>query len=122
LHTLKVVFLSSFYQALKKAKERHTMRLSDALEGKPVPRTPKITIADVDGYSEEELKMVKNPMSILDEFQSLGDFKSQMQTLQNSVVALRAQGRPISDLLKNWMFLGNPGTGKNVFFAEQFRC
>ena len=98
------------------------MRLNDAREGKPVPRTPKITIADVDGYSEEELKMVKNPMSILDEFQSLGDFKSQMQTLQNSVVGMRAQGRPISTLLKNWMFLGNPGTGKTFSLPIDSVC
>lgn len=98
------------------------MRLNDAREGKPVPRTPKITIADVDGYSEEELKMVKNPISILDEFQSLGDFKSQMQTLQNSVVGLKAQGRPISNLLTNWMFLGNPGTGKTFSLRNNFVC
>jgi hypothetical protein len=87
------------------------MRLSEAREGKPVPKTPKITIADVDGYSEEERKMVDNPMSILDEFESLGDFKIQMQTMQDSAAGLRAQGRPLGDLLKNWMFLGNPGTG-----------
>jgi hypothetical protein len=98
------------------------MRLNDAREGKPVPRTPKITIADVDGYSEEELKMVKNPISILDEFQSLGDFKSQMQTLQNSVVGLKAQGRPISNLLTNWMFLGNPGTGQTFSLRNNFVC
>ena len=98
------------------------MRLNDAREGKPVPRTPKITIADVEGYSEEELKMVKNPMSILDEFQSLGDFKSQMQTLQTSVVGMRAQGRPISNLLKNWMFLGNPGTGKTFSLPIDSVC
>ncbi len=98
------------------------MRLNDAREGKPVPRTPKITIADVDGYSEEELKMVKNPISILDEFQSLGDFKIQMQTLQNSVVGLKAQGRPISNLLTNWMFLGNPGTGKTFSLPNNSVC
>jgi hypothetical protein len=104
---LKIAVASSSIQALQNAKDAQNVRLMEAREGKPVPKTTKILIVDVDGYSEEERKLVDNPMSILDEFQSLGDFKSQMKKLQDSVAALRAQGRPIGDLLQRllWIFL-----------------
>jgi DNA replication protein DnaC len=87
-------------------------RLSDVRAGKAVPKDKNIIFCDVDGYSEDERRMMDDPMSIFNEFESLGDFKYQMQKLQDSVAGLRAQGRPLADLLKNWMFLGNPGTGK----------
>ena len=110
-------------QALKNAKAQQTMRLTEAREGKAVSKSKRITIADVDGYTEEERKMMDNPMSALDEFQSLGDFKSQMQKLQDSVKGLQAQGRPIASLLDNWMFLGNPGTGAVHFINDTaVRC
>lgn len=88
------------------------VRLSDVQAGKPVPKDKNIIFSDVDGYSEDERRMMDDPMSVLDEFKGLGDFKSQMQKLQDSVAGLRAQGRPVAELLKNWMFWGNPGTGE----------
>ena len=50
-------------QALKNAKAQQTMRLTEAREGKAVSKSKRITIADVDGYTEEERKMMDNPMS-----------------------------------------------------------
>ena len=60
-------------------------RLSDVRAGKAVPKDKNIIFCDVDGYSEDERRMMDDPMSIFNEFESLGDFKFQMQKLQDSV-------------------------------------
>jgi hypothetical protein len=81
-----------------KAKERQTIRLRDAQAGKPVAKTKRITIEDVDGYTDEERRHFENPMSILEGLEGLGDFKSKMQQLMLNLAEKRAQGRPVSFL------------------------
>jgi hypothetical protein len=99
-----------------KAKERQTIRLRDAQAGKPVAKTKRITIEDVDGYTDEERRHFENPMSILEGLEGLGDFKSKMQQLMLNLAEKRAQGRPVGELLNNWIFLGRPGTGITTHF------
>jgi hypothetical protein len=99
-----------------KAKERQTIRLREAQAGKPVAKTKRITIEDVDGYTDEERRHFDNPMSILEGLEGLGDFKSKMQQLKSNLAEKRAQGRPVGELLNNWIFLGRPGTGIATLF------
>jgi hypothetical protein len=101
------------FQAILKAKERQTIRLREALAGKAVSRSKRITFDDVDGYTDEERKLFDDPLSILDGLEALGDFKSKMQQLMLNLAEKRAQGRPVGKLLRNWIFLGRPGTGEN---------
>ena len=105
------IFSCFLAQIILKAKERQTIRLRDAQAGKPVSKTKRITIEDVDGYNDEERKHFENPMSILEGLEGLGDFKSKMQQLKSNLAEKRAQGRPVGELLNNWIFLGRPGTG-----------
>ena len=88
------------------------MRLREALAGKAVSRSKRITFEDVDGYTDEERKLFDDPLSILDGLEALGDFKSKMQQLMLNLAEKRAQGRPVGKLLRNWIFLGRPGTGE----------
>ena len=116
------IFPCFLAQTILKAKERQTIRLRDAQAGKPVSKTKRITIEDVDGYNDEERKHFENPMSILDGLEGLGDFKSKMQQLVLNLAEKRAQGRPVGELLSNWIFLGRPGTGSVPSILFELFC
>jgi len=100
--------------AILKAKERQTIRLHDAQSGCPVPKTKRVIIEDVDGRTEEERALFDDPLMILEGLEGLGDFKSKMLQLKLNLAEKRAQGRPVGQLLRNWIFLGRPGTGKTT--------
>ena len=71
-------------QAIKKAKERHTIRLRDipaSDRSAATGKIDKITIADVDGRTDEEAKFFADPMSILDHLRGLDDFKAQIKEI-----------------------------------------
>ena len=48
---------------------------------------------------------------LLEKFVGCEDFKSKMQQLECSAAELRKLGRPVDDLLSNWLFVGEPRTG-----------
>ena len=106
---------SPITQAILKAKERQTIRLHDAQSGCPVPKTKRVIIEDVDGRTEEERALFDDPLMILEGLEGLGDFKSKMLQLKLNLAEKRAQGRPVGQLLRNWIFLGRPGTGEAPF-------
>ena len=85
-----------------------------AAKSENVSQVKTVTIEDVDGYTEERRKLFDDPMSILEDMADVGTFKSQMRELQIVASERRAQGRALAPLLKNWTFLGQPGTGKTT--------
>jgi hypothetical protein len=100
-------------QAIKKAKERHTIRLRDipaSDRSAATGKIDKITIADVDGRTDEEAKFFADPMSILDHLRGLDDFKAQIKEMIVSANECRAQARPLGTA-GSWIFLGSTGTG-----------
>jgi SpoVK/Ycf46/Vps4 family AAA+-type ATPase len=85
-----------------------------AAKSESVSQVKTVTIEDVDGYTEEQRKLFDDPMSILEDMAEVGNFKSQMRELQIVASERRVQGRALAPLLKNWTFLGQPGTGKTT--------
>ena len=49
--------------------------------------------------------------ALLEKFEGCEDFKSKMQQLELLAAELRELGRPVDDLLSNWLFVGERGTG-----------
>jgi DNA replication protein DnaC len=100
-------------QAVASALERRNMRLHAAKAGN-IRQTKSVTKEDVDGYTADQRKLFEDPMSVLEEMADVGDFKPQMRRLQVQAAERRAQGRDLGTLLRNWTFLGKPGTGKTT--------
>jgi SpoVK/Ycf46/Vps4 family AAA+-type ATPase len=100
-------------QAVSSALERRNMRLH-AAKANNISQPKYVTIEDVDGYTEEQQKLFDDPMSVLEDMADVGDFKPQMRKLQIVASEMRVQGRETASLLKNWTFLGKPGTGKTT--------
>jgi SpoVK/Ycf46/Vps4 family AAA+-type ATPase len=89
------------------------MRLHNA-KSDHVSQSMSVTKEDVDGYSAEQRKLFDDPMSVLEDMADVGDFKPQMRRVQVLASEMRAQGRELGTLLRNWTFLGKPGTGKTT--------
>ena len=89
------------------------MRLH-AAKSDHVSQSKSVTKEDVDGYTVEQRKLFDDPMSVLGDMADVGDFKPQMHRLQVLASEMRAQGRELGTLLRNWTFLGKPGTGKTT--------
>jgi AAA+ superfamily predicted ATPase len=89
------------------------MRLHTA-KADNVSHTKSVTTEDVDAFTTEQRKLFEDPMSLLEHMADVGDFKPQMRKLQVLASEMRAQGRELSTLLRNWTFLGKPGTGKTT--------
>jgi len=49
--------------------------------------------------------------ALFENFEGCEDFKSKMQQLERSATELRKLGRPVDNLLSNWLFVGEPRTG-----------
>jgi AAA+ superfamily predicted ATPase len=89
------------------------MRLH-AAKSDHVSQSKSVTKEDVDGYTAEQRKLFDDPMSVLEDMADVGDFKPQMRRLQVLASEMRAQRRELGTLLRNWTFLGKPGTGKTT--------
>jgi SpoVK/Ycf46/Vps4 family AAA+-type ATPase len=95
------------------ALEKRNMRLH-AAKSDNLSQTKSVTKEDVDAYTAEQRKLFEDPMSVLEDMADVGDFKPQMRKLLVLASEMRAQGRELGSLLRNWMFLGKPGTGKTT--------
>lgn len=100
-------------QAVASALEKRNMRLH-AAKADNLSQTLSVTKDDVDGYTAEQRELFEDPMSVLQDMADVGDFKSQMCKLQVLASEMRAQGRELGTLLRNWTFLGKAGTGKTT--------
>ena len=109
LYSMRAITLST--QAVSSALERRNMRLHTE---KAKNISQYVTIEDVDGHTEEQQKMFDDPLSVLEDMADVGDFKPQMRKLEIVASEMRRQGRETASLLKNWTFLGKPGTGKTT--------
>ena len=73
-------------------------------------RSNQLSIDDINGYDDKVKLQMANPMSILDDLELVGPFKDDMEKLGKCVCVLREQGRPTTEFVQNYVFLGNPGT------------
>jgi hypothetical protein len=67
---------------------------------------PKDEATDPDTFAVHS-----SPKALLEKFEGCEDFKSKMQQLELLAAELRELGRPVDDLLSNWLFVGEPRTG-----------
>jgi hypothetical protein len=65
----------------------------------------------VDFVGEKDA-VAADPMLLLEELESVGDFRPKLERLGALIKLARAEGRPIKELLTNYMFIGPPGTGE----------
>ena len=70
-------------------------------------------IEDVLGEEDEDSALIReNPISILDKMEEIGDIKSRLKDLGDIVRISQKEGRPTNEIIRHYIFTGDPGTGK----------
>ena len=70
-------------------------------------------IEDVLGKEDEDSAIIReNPISIFDKMEDVGDIKSRLKDLGDIVRISQKEGRPTNELIRHYIFTGDPGTGK----------
>ena len=75
------------------------------------PKDARLTVEDVCGDKDP---ITTNPLAALDDLADLGGFKEQLREIGKIIKVMRAEGEDTRGLVGNFIFMGNPGTGKTT--------
>jgi SpoVK/Ycf46/Vps4 family AAA+-type ATPase len=67
----------------------------------------------VDFVGEQDA-IAADPLTLLDDLEAVGDFKNKLERLGQQIKLFRQEGAPTDSLVTNYIFTGEPGTGKTT--------
>merc|ERR1719240_2553117 len=68
----------------------------------------------VEDFTGEDNPASSDPLVLLEELSDVGNFKRKLMELGDLIKVYRAEGSPTTGLVSNFIFQGNPGTGKTT--------
>ena len=89
--------------------------ISNAITRMKGRKSSVLSMEDINNYDSETQENMNNPMSILKGLEPVGTFRTEMELLGQRVCRLREQGRSTANFVKNYVFVGNPGTVRQTY-------
>jgi len=69
---------------------------------------------EVVDFVGEQDAVAADPLLLLDDLEAVGDFKYKLERLGQQIMLRRQEGAPSDSLVTNYIFTGEPGTGKTT--------